>query len=260
MIVKVDFSAKVNESKKMFRNKKRHNAKSKKRITKENTKEITTTETTKDFKLRILSLNVNEYQNNGHDDGTDVHYKIIELIRINYPDIVCLQKGNSEYVNFPEEYMHIVSNREKVLKPKGQDWGCNITTELLVNRKLNHTVKFIDLEKHMHNQSILCLCTITLPDNSKLDVANVHLIRGRIEDDHWEKKIDPREKELMQISKNKSENPLIIIGNFDSPVKTNNSEKIPNSHAKNISNRLLFSDYMFNVDGFVKNTPNILYV
>ena len=261
MIGKVDFSAKVNESKKKFRNKKRHTTKSKKKITKENTKEITPTETTKDFKLRILSLNVNEYQNNGHDDGTDVHYKIIELIRINHPDIVCLQEGNSEYVNFPEEYMHVVSNREKVLKPKGQDGGgYNITTELLVNRKLNPTVKFIDLEKHMHNQSILC--TITLPDNSKLDVANVHLIRGRIEADHWEKKIDPRENELMQILKNKSENPLIIIGNFDSPMKTNNSEKTTNSHAKakNISNRLLFSDHMFNVDGFVKNTPNIDYV
>lgn len=258
MFKKLNYRIKVNKTRKHCKNKLRHTIKS--------------NDSTKEFKLCILSLNVNEYQNNGYDDRNDVYYKIIELIRINNPDIVCLQEGHSDYKNFPEEYMHIVSNREKVLKTKRQKWGgYNITTEILINRRLNPTIKIIDLEKHIynkklydydskHNQSIIC--TITLPDNSKLDIANVYLIGGRFEDNNWEKRIDTREKELTHILKNKTKNPLIIIGDFNSPIKTNNSEKTTNSYAdtKNISDRPLFFDYMFNVDRFVKNTSNIDYM
>jgi len=221
-----------------------------------------------------VSLNVNEYQNNGYDNRQDAFYKIKEAIKTTYPDIICIQEGHSDYNFNMEEYEHFISYRETILKTERQPWGgYSITTEVLVNKKLNPTFKIIKLEKHIYDKTLYdyeskyneaIVATVTLPNKTKLDIANVYLIGGRFEDKNWRSRINTREEELRLLLKNKSKNPLLIIGDFNSPRYTTDALDTSKEYSKKLhidnSDVPLFLKYMFNVTNFVKNNPILDYI
>jgi exonuclease III len=220
--------------------------------------------------LRIFSLNVNEYQNTGYENEKreNVYQKINELILRLHPDIICLQEGHSDYKFYLDNYEMCVSDREHPLATQRQPWGGYfVTTEMFVKKSLKPIFKKLIFNYHTYSDDYdyenrrneVIVATIQY-NNTTIDIANVYLTGGRFEDKNWMNKIDVRNQELETILKNSSVNPLIIIGDFNSPFKTPIAIKTIHKYAKKLDANHNFLKYIFNVNSFVKKNKDLNYL